>query len=461
MVATISLPHEWSARPHQIPFMKAVLPVHLGGKGINRAVCVWHRRAGKDSSSLNLTATVAHDTIATYWHMLPTAVQGRHVIWDAIDPRTGVKTIDQAFPPEIRKSINNTEMKIEFKNGSMWQVVGSDNYDRLVGSNPFGVVFSEYSIANPRAWDYIRPILKENGGWAVFIYTSRGKNHGYDLFEMAKENPNWFCEKLTIEDTQRQDGTPVFTQEDYQQELDDGMDLLLAQQEYYCSFDAGLYGAYYTNELARAKFGDYPWNPRKPVHTFWDLGLRDATTIWFLQESSNGDSINAIDYMEQANVPLIDWCRKVNNLPYSYGIHAGPHDIKRRDYSDGKSYLKTAREHGIFFEVVPDIGVRPGIDAVKAFIPRVRFNMSHTSKGVDTLYNYRREYNDKLRVFMDRPVHDWASHGADAFRMAGIAWPDNWRAQGLAERHIVIPAIKTADGRKRKNTPRRALRGRR
>lgn len=449
-MSDIVLPHNWLVRPHQENFGRAMMQ-----EGKKRAVCVWHRRAGKDSASLNFTAVAAHQQVAAYWHMLPTALQGRKVVWDAIDPRTGVRSIDQAFPKELRKNINNTEMKIEFKNGSMWQVVGSDNFDSLVGSNPFGVVFSEFSIANPAAWDYIRPILKENGGWAIFIYTPRGKNHGYDLFKMAKKNPDWFAEILTIEDTKRNDGTPVFSQQDFQEELDDGMDLLLAKQEYYCSFDAGLFGAYYTNEMAKAKFGDYPWNPRKPVHTFWDLGLRDANSIWFLQEGDGG-GINAIDYMEESNVPLIEWCSRVNKMPYSYGLHSAPHDIKRRDYKDGQSYLKTAAAHGIDFGVCPSIGLREGIDATKSFIPRLRFDRTHTHKGVDALYNYRREYNDKLRVFMDRPVHDWASHGADSMRTAAITWPENWYANGAYERHKVIPAIRTASGRRRKNIPRAA-----
>lgn len=444
----IILPHEWTVRPHQTNFGKAMI---LEGK--KRAVCVWHRRAGKDSSSLNFTAVMAHQTIATYWHMLPTAIQGRHVVWDAIDPRTGIRTIDQVWPNELRSNINNTEMKIELKCGSIWQVVGSDNYDRLVGANPFGVVFSEFSIADPRAWNYIQPILEENGGWAIFIYTPRGKNHGHELYEMAKGNPDWFAEILTIDDTLRQDGTPVITPEAYQRVINSGTDPLLAKQEYYCSFDAGLFGSYYGDVMAKVKIGDYPWNPRKPVHTFWDLGLRDATAIWFGQESENGDAINIIDYMEESNVPLIEWCSRVNKTPYSYGIHSGPHDIKRRDYSNGQSYLKTAAAHGVDFSICPDIGLRAGIDATKSFIPRLRFNSILTSKGTDALYNYRREYNDKLRVFMDRPVHDWASHGADAARIMAISWPENYHMQGTGRRRV-IPAIRTASrGRVRSKTP--------
>ena len=419
-MSTIQLPNNWVARPHQSNFAKYL------AKGGKRAVAVWHRRAGKDSASLNWTAICSHQVIANYWHMLPTAVQGRHVVWDAVNPATGEKVIDQVFPKELRARVNNTEMSIGLKNGSTWQVVGSDNYDRLVGSNPFGVVFSEYSIADPRAWDFIRPILIENGGWALFIYTPRGKNHGHDLYRMAKDNPDWFAELLDIEHTQREDGSPIITPEQYQSEIESGLDPQLALQEYYCSFDAGLFGAYYTDALKRCKIGDYPWNPANPVHTFCDLGLRDATAIWFGQETERGGAINWIDYEEGSNVSLTEWCKITRDKPYTYGIHSGPHDLKRREYSDKRSYQSIALDNGIDFEVCPDIGLRAGIDSTKAFLPRCNFNMSTTQQGWDALSNYRREYNDKLRVFMDRPLHDWASHGADAMRIASIAWPDTW-----------------------------------
>lgn len=449
-MSDISLPYNWAVRPHQEKFGKAMM---LEGK--KRAVCVWHRRAGKDSASINFTAVSAHQKVATYWHMLPTAVQGRKVVWDAIDPRTGTRTIDQAFPKELRSNINNTEMKIELKNGSVWQVVGSDNYDNLVGSNPYGVIFSEYSVADPRAWDFIRPILVENEGWAIFIYTSRGKNHGHDLYEMAKNNDDWFAELLTIEDTQRADGSPVITQKQYQAEIDSGMDLQLARQEYYCSFDAGLFGAYYTEDLKRAKFGDYPWNPRLPVHTFWDIGLGDLTAIWFAQESNSGDAINIIHYMSMNNKPFTWWVKELKALPYMYGINSKPHDFKKRDWKDGKSAVTVAGDISWEYELTANIPRAQGIDAAKDFMPRCRFNTGNPSiqAGIDALYNYRREYNTKLKIFMDRPVHDWASNGADAFRYMAIAWPENYQLSGIG-RFVVRPAIKTSSGVVRRRPPR-------
>lgn len=441
--------------------MRAMMSTEQGGLGKRRAVCVWHRRAGKDSASLNFTAVAAHQKVANYWHLLPTAIQGRHVVWDAVNPNTGVRIIDQVWPEEIRANINNTDMKIELKNGSMWQVVGSDNYDRLVGANPYGVIFSEYSIANPRAWDFIRPILRENGGWAIFIYTSRGKNHGHKLFEMAKGNDEWFAELLDIESTFRNDGTPVFTQDDYNAEIAAGMDPLLARQEFYCSFDAGLFGAYYTTEMSRTKTGEFPWNPRKPVHTFWDIGMKDATSIWFGQESSNGDAINIIDYEEKTNFSFPQWVNELNNKGYTYGVHSLPHDFKQKNFATGTNGPAVARELNFQFETTPNISRQQGIDAVRTFIPRLRFdNNPQVMKGFDGLMNYRREYNDKLAIFMDRPMHDWASNPADAMRYMAIAWPESYHRTGAGQ-FKVIPAVRTADGRGRKKATPSIARGNR
>ena len=444
-MSDIILPHNWEARLHQQPFMKYMWE---GGK---RALLVWHRRAGKDNAALNFTAVETQRKVANYWHMFPEQKQGRKAIWNGVDPHTGIKFIDQAFPKEIRASMNDTDMLIRFKNGSTWQIVGSDTYDSNVGTTPYGVIFSEWSLADPRAWDFIRPILKENKGWAVFPYTPRGKNHGFDLYDMAKDNENWFCELLTIEDTVRSDGSRIFTDQDYQDELDEGMDPLLAKQEYYCSFDAGLLGAYYTDTLKRAKIGNYPWNPAKPVHTFWDIGLKDATSITFGQE--NGGGIDIIDYEEKNNVPFNEWIGIMREKPYNYGVNMMPHDFKQRDWKDGKSADSVAQEFHFDYELCPDLSRKQGIDAVKMIMPRVRFNNSPAvERLLDGLSNYRREWNPKLKVFMDRPKHDWASNPADSFRYFAIGWPENYEM--FMDREIRVKAsngnIKTFKARGRR-----------
>lgn len=224
---SIQIPYDWKPRPHQ----RDLYNTFGHGKPYKRAVAVWHRRAGKDSTGLNLTARDMFKRVGTYWHMFPEQAQARKAIWNGID-REGRRIINQFLPPEIRTRTASQEMLIELKNGSIWQMAGSDNYDSLVGSNPCGVVFSEYSIANPAAWDYIRPILVENDGWALFIYTPRGRNHGYELFQMALGNDDWLAERLTIEDT------GILSEEDMQAERDSGMSENKIRQEYYCDFEA-------------------------------------------------------------------------------------------------------------------------------------------------------------------------------------------------------------------------------
>jgi hypothetical protein len=224
---SLTIPNNWTARPHQRDLFNS-----FGhGKRFQRGCAVWHRRAGKDSCALNLTARDMFKRVGTYWHLFPEQTQARRAIWNGID-REGRRIIDQFLPPEVRKRENGQEMLIETVNGSIWQMAGSDNYDSLVGSNPVGVVFSEWSLAHPEAWDYIRPIIVENGGWALFIYTPRGRNHGYHTFEHAQQSDDWFCQRLTIDDT------GIVSPDQIAQERAAGMSDSKIAQEFYCSFEA-------------------------------------------------------------------------------------------------------------------------------------------------------------------------------------------------------------------------------
>ena len=189
-MTSVIIPNNWKPRAYQLPFFRYFA---LGGK---RAVLVWPRRHGKDDACLHLTAIQAMHVPGTYWMMLPEYGQARKAIWDAVNKHTGKRRIDEAFPAEIRARTNDSEMKIVFKSGSVWQLCGSDNYNGLVGSNCAGIVFSEYALSNPEAWDYLEPILEENGGWAVFNSTVRGRNHFTTLAHYAQSTPGWFCSNV-------------------------------------------------------------------------------------------------------------------------------------------------------------------------------------------------------------------------------------------------------------------------
>ncbi len=190
----VTLPYNFTPRDYQLPMWDYF---QNGGNG---GVCVWHRRSGKDLNGIHMCAAKAMQRVGLYWHLLPTYQQGRKIVWNGMD-RDGRPFID-AFPPELIDGVpKQQDMSIRLVNGSIYQVVGTDDVDRLVGTNPVGCIFSEYSLHDPAAWNYIRPILAENGGWALFIYTARGRNHGYRLFEMASKNERWFCQRLTVDDT--------------------------------------------------------------------------------------------------------------------------------------------------------------------------------------------------------------------------------------------------------------------
>lgn len=223
---TIIIPHRYTPRRYQVPFWQKMQ------SGTKRAVLVWHRRAGKDKTALNYTISQMFPEnggrIGTYYHFLPTYNQGKKIIWDGIN-FDGMKFMDH-FPPELVASKNETEMQVTLTNGSIYQVIGTDKMDNIVGTNPVGCVFSEYSLQNPKAWDLFRPILRENKGWALFIYTPRGRNHGKQLYEMAKNNPEWFCELRTVLDTEREDGSPIITAADIENDRKEGMDEQLIQR---------------------------------------------------------------------------------------------------------------------------------------------------------------------------------------------------------------------------------------
>jgi phage terminase large subunit len=439
---SISLPHLFDPRhyqdadlfqqlfPHHYPWMQA-----LGIERKKRILLLWHRRAGKDLASLSALALEAYERPGNYLYLLPEQTQAKKIIWRGIDG-TGIPFLDR-IPDAIIRNKFSSEMLIEINtkcgNLSTIQIGGADTYDSWMGTNPQGIIFSEYSLQDPMAWMHFRPILVENGGWAVFIYTARGKNHGYDLYEIAGENPGtWHRSKKTIDDTHRHDGSPVISHEDYLQEIKEGMPEALALQEFYCDFEAALEGSYYGDLMAIAKaegrVGMFPHNPAKQVFTAWDLG-NDANVVIFAQASEGGDP-RIIDYIEKPDTPFSEICREVLAKPYTYSLHFGPHDIVNRDH-ETNTRLNTARDLGLDFVVTPRGSRDDGIEAVRQLLPRTVFHAPGTERLIDVLRSYYRIFDRKLKIFRDIPVHDWASHGSDAFRILAVNWQpeyvdDSW-----------------------------------
>ena len=421
----VRLPNEWQPRSYQQP-----LWVYLkdGGK---RAIAIWPRRHGKDDVALHRAAIAAHKRVGVYWHLLPQQNQARKAIWDAVNPHTGRRRIDDAFPDALRATTREQDMLIRFKNGSTWQVIGSDNYDALVGTPPIGVVFSEWALSNPQAWSLIRPILAENGGWAMFITTPRGRNHAYRMYEMGKASDDWFAERLTATETS------VFSAETLASERaeiilergeDDGD--AIYQQEYMTSFSAGLPGAYYAKTIdrleAEGRITAVPYNPQMQVHTAWDLGRNDQTAIWFVQRHGTGWAV--IDYLVNTSVGIDWYVKQVRDKPYNYGEHLMPHDAENEHLvSATGSIQQTAEGMGLKgIRIVPRTSsVANDINEVRQILPLCYFDKEKTAKGVDALRAYRRIWDEKLRAYRDTPLHDWASDPADAFRTFAIGKPQD------------------------------------
>jgi len=423
----ITLPNAWQPRAYQQRLWR-----YLEQEGPRRAVAVWHRRAGKDEICLHWAACAAMRRTGNYWHMLPEAAQARRAIWDAVNPHSGLRRLDEAFPPAIRAAIREDEMRIRFVNGSTWQLVGSDNFNSLVGAPPAGLVFSEFALANPLAWDYLRPILAENRGSALFMFTPRGRNHAWKLYDLARGNPSWFAELLTVEDTGAIPPAVIA------EERASGMSEDMIRQEYFCSFDAALPGAYYGKLLQQAddagRIGRVPWAPDLLTHTAWDLGIGDSTAIWFCQIA--GQEVRIVDYYENFGVGLDHYAKILREKPYVYGEHLLPHDAQVADLSTGRSRLQTLAGLGISGRVLPrEPNIEDGINAVRNLLPRCWFDAAKCAHGLEALRQYRCDYDAERAIYSARPRHDWTSHAADAFRYLARGLPEPQRSQGPRERY--------------------------
>lgn len=420
--------NRFKPRNYQIPIMDAIV-----NKGYKRVIAIMPRRAGKDVTAFNLCIRECLRKVCVIYYIFPTFAQAKRVIWDSIT-NAGDRILDYV-PKGVTESMNSQEMKIRFKNGSLLQLVGSDNFDALMGTNPQGVVFSEYALQDPRAYQYIRPILTANDGWALFLTTPRGKNHAYELYQIALNSPEWFALKLTLDDTQH---IPL---KEIEKERAEGiMSEDLIQQEYYTSFTMGIEGAYYAKYIDKMRLdhriGDVPWEIAFKVNTAWDIGVRDSTSIIFFQ--CVGTTVRIIDAYENSKEGLEHYVKVLESKPYSYGKHIGPHDIQVKEWGSGLTRLEKARQLGVKFTVAPDLSIVDGIEAVRTTLGKVWIDQGRCANLIRALENYRQEYDAKKRVYKTTPLHDIYSHFADSMRYLAISLPktgDSLSARELDKRY--------------------------
>lgn len=386
------------------PFM----PLHERDK---RWSCiVAHRRAGKTVACVADLITCAIGTKKTegrYAYIAPYYSQARQVAWDYL----------MRLSHKVRTAVSLSDPKsVTLPNGSKITIFGADNADALRGMYLDGVVLDEYGDMRPSAWgEVIRPLLADRRGWATFIGTPKGKNHFWEIFDKAT-GQDWLRMTLKASETGLLDAD----------ELKNAAETMTAEQyaqEFECAFDVPALGAIYRAEYSAAneagRIGRVPHDPALPVHTFWDLGIGDATSIWFAQLI--GAEIRLIDYYEASGEGLPHYAQILNARGYTYGEHYAPHDIEVRELGSGRSRIETAQSLGIQFRVAPRLGLEDGINAARTIFGRCWFDAEKCKAGLECLQNYRRDYNDRLGEFKATPIHDWASHGADAFRYLALS----------------------------------------
>lgn len=402
----------------QIPYSPRSLQrqIHTSLKRWNVVVC--HRRFGKTVLAINellkscLTNTKQNPR---YAYLCPTYKQAKQVAWDYL------KLYSQVVPGV---TFNEAELRADYPNGGRIQLFGCDNPDALRGIYLDGVVLDEYSQMPANLFsEVIRPALSDRKGWALFIGTPKGRNAFYDLYQQAMNNDSWFTAIYRASETGIID----------QRELDDARRSMSEDeyaQEYECSWSAATKGAIYAKEIEAARkqkrLRFIPIEPALALHTFWDLGISDAMAIWFVQAITS--EVRCIHYYENTGEGLAHYINYIKDYAQSHnlrmGRHYAPHDIEVRELTTGKSRKDAARDMGFQFQTVPNHKVQDGIEAVKRLFPRCFFDQENAAYGFDCLSLYRREYDEKRRVFRDNPLHDWTSHCADSFRTLAMAWND-------------------------------------
>lgn len=420
----ITLPNGWAPRGYQRPAWDYLK------RGGRHAELIWHRRSGKDDVGLHRAACASFRRIGNYWHMLPEYAQARKAIWDAVDPRTGVRRIDQAFPPEVRKATRNDEMLIELANGSTWQLVGSDRYDSLVGTTPAGIVYSEWALADPAVRAYLRPIVVENHGWQLFLSTPRGRNHAYTTLKAAERmmlaGGDAFAQVLDATETGVFSGAQL--EDELQQYIDDfGEDYGRAkfEQEYLCSFEAANMGAILARALGVAErqgriSDDVTFDPLgSPIEISADIGRRDTATWWFWQPLLGGYSL--VDHDSGWGLDAEEWGGKLAERIRERGYRLGriwlPHDARAKTFAAKRSAVETFID--IFgvdkVAITPSVSKADRINAARRLVPKCQFHASNCEKGLDALRAWAFKWDEERKIFSSEPEHDWASHDGDGF----------------------------------------------
>lgn len=373
-------------------------------------IAVAHRRAGKTVACVNeliRRACGCTQLNPRFAYVAPQLNQAKDIAWQYL--KEGC-----AFIPGVKT--NESELWVELPGGARIRIYGADNPDRLRGIYLDGAVLDEFGDMDPTVWSQvIRPALSDRKGWAIFIGTPKGKNTFHRLWTDAQDDPDWLTLSLKASETNLLDA----------KELADARKMMSDDeyaQEYECSFEAAVRGAYYAKELIEAeeeRITTVPHDPRLLTHTAWDLGVADSTVVWFIQ--THGRETRVIDVLKGEGVGLDWYVRHLNERGYLYGTHYLPHDVEVRELGTGKSRKEVLEGLGVRnISVCPNIPIADGIQAVRMLLPTCWFDKAKCKEGIEALRMYRRDYDEKRQEFRQKPLHDWTSHYADAFRYFAV-----------------------------------------
>jgi hypothetical protein len=377
------------------------------------ACLVAHRRCGKTVAAINDlirdALTIQRDNVRVAY-ISPTYRQSKAVAWDYCKEFT--RSI-----PGIK--VNESELRIDFPNGARIRLFGAETADSMRGLYFDSVVLDEPADFPMNAWStVIRPAIADRQGKATFIGTPKGRNSFFEIWDAARDDPSWYSAMHKASETK------LLPQE----ELDAAIKTMgedRYEQEFECSFEAAIAGAYYGTEMKRAtadnRITTVPHDRALGVVTAWDLGVGDSTAIWFAQFV--GAEVRLIDYYESSGVGLDHYAGVLQEKKYLYESHILPHDVQVKELGTGKSRLETLDNLGIRpVEIAPKLNVDDGIQAVRSMLDRCWFDESNCNRGIEALRQYQRDFDEKGRTWRGRPRHDWTSHGADAMRYLAVGY---------------------------------------
>lgn len=431
----ITIPDGYTPRPYQEELFR-YMDTKLADPNTHeaKALLVWPRQVGKDTSCFSYMVKQAARVSGNYFYIFPTREEAKRALWNKVMD-DGRKLLE-VLPKHAVKSILRQEMFIELNHdvlgvNSTIQIVGLDfNPDAIRGVTPQGVVFSEFAFSDFEVYKNLLAAMRRKGCWQIINSTPNGRNHFYRLYEGARKSDNWFVSHLQGLWPDRDNYLHIHDQKYFTDQIDEGMttweDL---EREYGCSFSTGMKGAYYVDQIEQAyhtgRIGDYAYDDTAKVYTYWDLGVDDSTAVWFVQKI--GNKIVFIDYLEESSKDLQYYVKALEMKGYQYGAHYLPHDANQRSIQTGNT---TAR---MFEEILASnnvdgyvyinerLPVQHGINAVRSRFSRYHFDAARCDAGLKKLELYHRRYDKKRETFLQEPVHDYTSHAADALRMEAIS----------------------------------------